>query len=53
MEYDLHSMLLWVTGLIFLLVSGVMLYAIVRHRKSRAYRASPFTKTPRWKSSGR
>ncbi|WP_199102076.1 cytochrome c oxidase subunit II [Aquitalea sp. ASV11] len=42
LEYDLHSMLLWVTGLIFLLVSGVMLFAIVRHRKSRAYRARTF-----------
>ena len=32
MEYDLHTMLLLVTGAIFLLVLAVMLYAFVRHR---------------------
>jgi len=42
MEYDLHSMLLLVTGSIFLLVFLVMLYAIVRHRKSAGHLARQF-----------
>jgi len=42
LEYDLHSMLLLVTGVIFLLVLAVMLYAIVRHRKSIGHVAKPF-----------
>ncbi|MBV8680908.1 MAG: cytochrome c oxidase subunit II [Aquitalea sp.] len=42
LEYDLHSMLLLVTGVIFLLVLAVMLYAIVRHRKSAGHIARQF-----------
>ena len=42
LEYDLHTMLLLVTGVIFLLVLAVMLYAIVRHRKSAGHAAKLF-----------
>lgn len=40
--YDLHMLLLYITGTIFLLVSGVMLWAIVRHRKAAGHQARHF-----------
>ncbi len=41
-EYDLHTTLLAITGAIFLLVLAVMLYAILRHRKSLGHQAAHF-----------
>ncbi|BAK78593.1 cytochrome c oxidase, subunit II [Pseudogulbenkiania sp. NH8B] len=40
--YDLHSLLLLITVTIFIVVFGVMFYAILRHRKSLGHRARPF-----------
>ena len=38
----LHWMMLVICTVIFIGVFGVMFYSIVRHRKSRGYKASPF-----------
>lgn len=40
--YDLHTLLLVVTGTIFVVVFGVMFYAIFRHRKSLGHQARHF-----------
>lgn len=41
-EYHLHTLLLIITGVIFLLVFLVMLYSIIRHRKAAGHEAKPF-----------
>ncbi|TDR80590.1 cytochrome c oxidase subunit II [Paludibacterium purpuratum] len=41
-EYELHTLLLIITGLIFVGVLAVMLYAIVRHRKAAGHTARQF-----------
>ncbi|MBV8045808.1 MAG: cytochrome c oxidase subunit II [Paludibacterium sp.] len=41
-EYTLHTLLLIITGLIFVGVLAVMMYAIVRHRKAAGYQARQF-----------
>jgi len=41
-EYQLHTLLLVVTGVIFLAVLGAMLFAIVFHRKSAGHAARQF-----------
>lgn len=41
-QYDLHTMLLIITGVIFALVFLVMFYAIVRHRKAAGHQAKHF-----------
>ncbi|WP_174872916.1 cytochrome c oxidase subunit II [Vogesella oryzae] len=40
--YDLHLLLLYITGSIFVLVFGVMFWAILRHRKSAGHQAKHF-----------
>lgn len=40
--YDLHTLILWICVIIFVGVFSVMLYAIIRHRKSIGHRAAPF-----------
>ena len=40
--YDLHMLLLYITGGIFVLVFGVMFWAILRHRKSAGHQAKHF-----------
>ncbi|WP_434632331.1 cytochrome c oxidase subunit II [Chromobacterium sp. CV08] len=41
-EYHLHTLLLIITGVIFVAVFLVMLYSIVRHRKSAGHEAKQF-----------
>ena len=41
-QYDLHTMLLVITCVIFALVFLVMMYAIVRHRKAAGHQAKHF-----------
>ncbi|WP_199153992.1 cytochrome c oxidase subunit II [Chromobacterium sp. ASV23] len=41
-EYHLHTLLLIITGVIFLLVFLVMLYSIIRHRKAAGHEAKQF-----------
>jgi len=41
-EYQLHTLLLSITGLIFFAVLAVMLYSIIRHRKAAGYVARQF-----------
>ncbi|WP_231137289.1 cytochrome c oxidase subunit II [Chromobacterium paludis] len=41
-EYHLHTLLLIITGVIFLVVFLVMLYSIVRHRKAAGHQAKQF-----------
>ena len=40
--YDLHTMLLWICLVIFIAVFGVMLYSVIKHRKSSGYKAATF-----------
>lgn len=40
--YDLHMLILWICVIIGIVVFGVMLYSIVRHRKSQGASASHF-----------
>lgn len=40
--YDLHMLLLYITGSIFVLVFGVMFWAIWRHRKAAGHQARHF-----------
>ena len=40
--YDLHLLLLYITGAIFFIVCAVMFWAIWRHRKSAGYQAKHF-----------
>ncbi|MFD2447019.1 cytochrome c oxidase subunit II [Vogesella fluminis] len=40
--YDLHMLLLYITGSIFVLVFGVMFWAILHHRKSAGHQAKHF-----------
>jgi cytochrome c oxidase subunit II len=40
--YDLHSYIVWVCVGIFILVFGVMLYSIIKHRKSVGHQAAQF-----------
>lgn len=40
--YDLHMTILWICVAIGLIVYGIMLYAIVRHRKARGHVAASF-----------
>ncbi len=40
--YDLHTMLLWICLVIFVAVFGVMLYSVIKHRKSSGYKAATF-----------
>ncbi|MDF0604131.1 cytochrome c oxidase subunit II [Neisseriaceae bacterium TC5R-5] len=42
LQYDLHTMLLIITGVIFALVFITMMYAIVRHRKAAGHQAKHF-----------
>lgn len=40
--YDLHMTILWICVVIGIIVYGIMLYAIVKHRKSKGYAAASF-----------
>lgn len=40
--FELHSMLLWVITIIFVLVFGVLGYSLFAHRKSRGHKAATF-----------
>jgi len=40
--YDLHTLILWICVAIFIGVFSVMLYAIVKHRKSVGHKAASF-----------
>ncbi len=40
--FDLHSYIFWVCAVIFVLVFGVMFYAIFKHRKSVGHKAAQF-----------
>ena len=40
--YDLHMLILWICVVIFVGVFGVMLYSILKHRKSLGYKAATF-----------
>jgi cytochrome c oxidase subunit II len=40
--YDLHILIMWIIGAIFVLVFGVMTVAIIRHRKSIGHQAAQF-----------
>ena len=40
--YDLHTLIMWIIVVIFIVVFGAMTYAIVRHRKSIGHRAEQF-----------
>jgi len=40
--YDLHSLIMWIIVVIFVLVFGAMTYAIVKHRKSVGHKAEQF-----------
>jgi cytochrome c oxidase subunit 2 len=40
--YDLHTLIMWIIGGIFVVVFGAMTYAIIRHRKSVGHEARQF-----------
>lgn len=40
--YDLHTLIMWIIVAIFVLVFGVMIVAIVKHRKSVGHQAEQF-----------
>ena len=40
--YDLHNYIVWVCVAIFVVVFGIMLYSIVKHRKSVGHKAAQF-----------
>lgn len=40
--YDLHMMMMYICGVIFVGVFGVMFYAILKHRKSLGHKAATF-----------
>ena len=40
--YDLHTLILWVCAVIFVIVFSVMFYAIFKHRKSVGHKAEQF-----------
>ena len=40
--YDLHTLIMWIIVAIFVLVFGVMTYAIIKHRKSVGHQAQQF-----------
>jgi len=40
--YDLHSLIMWIIVVIFVVVFGMMTWAIVRHRKSVGHKAAQF-----------
>ena len=40
--YDLHTLIMWIIVVIFVLVFGTMTYAIVKHRKSVGHQAEQF-----------
>jgi len=40
--YDLHTLIMWIIFVIFVLVFGMMTYAILKHRKSVGHRAEQF-----------
>ena len=40
--YDLHTLILWVCAAIFVVVFGVMFYAIFKHRKSVGHKSEQF-----------
>ena len=40
--YDLHTLLMWIILAIFVIVFGMMAYAIVKHRKSVGHKAEQF-----------
>jgi cytochrome c oxidase subunit 2 len=40
--YDLHTLIMWIILVIFIVVFGVMTYAIVKHRKSVGHKAEQF-----------
>jgi cytochrome c oxidase subunit 2 len=41
-QHDLHLMMLWICGAIFVAVFGVMFYSIFKHRKSRGHPSAKF-----------
>src|SRR5499426_4102496 len=40
--YDLHTLIMWIIVVIFVVVFGAMTYAIVMHRKSVGHKAEQF-----------
>lgn len=40
--YSLHMIIFWICTAIAVLVYGIMVYAIIRHRKSRGFKAAEF-----------
>lgn len=40
--YDLHTLVMWICVVIFIGVFGVMLYSLLKHRKSLGYKAANF-----------
>jgi cytochrome c oxidase subunit II len=40
--YDLHMLIFWICVAIGVVVFGMMLYSIIRHRRSKGFRASQF-----------
>jgi len=40
--YDLHTLIMWIIVVIFVVVFGAMTYAIVKHRKSVGHKAEQF-----------
>jgi cytochrome c oxidase subunit II len=40
--YDLHTLIMWIIVVIFVVVFGAMTYAIVKHRKAAGHRAEQF-----------
>ncbi len=42
MQYDLHMLVLWLVTVVGILVFGVMIYSIIKHRKSKGAQAAQF-----------
>ena len=40
--YDLHTLIMWICVVIFVGVFGMMLYAVIKHRKSAGHKAANF-----------
>ena len=46
MKYNLHMIVFWICVGIAIIVFGIMIYAIIRHRKSVGHEAAQFHKHP-------
>jgi len=48
--YDLHMLTFWMVSSIGVIVFGLMIWSIVRHRKSRGVKAAQFHHSSRWEA---